>query len=148
MKETLHSYLKKKFSQLYQIKFSFECGNGWFRIILWLSRYLDMYVTQQNEMAKSNPQYYQPVKPIVVTQVKEKLGGLKFYYDGGDEHVRSIVSFVEFISGYICETTGKEENVGYNKKGFVQTLHSDLKKNTDDFNFVDDEELRTILKNI
>ena len=84
----------------------------------------------------------------MVTQVKEKLGGLKFYYDGGDEHVRSIVSFVEFISGYICETTGKEENVGYNKKGFVQTLHSDLKKNTDDFNFVDDEELRTILKNI
>ena len=48
MKETLQSYLKKKFPQLYQIKFSFECGNGWFRIILWLSRYLDMYVTQQN----------------------------------------------------------------------------------------------------
>ena len=64
MKETLQSYLKKKFSQLYQIKFSFECGNGWFRIILWLSRYLDMYVTQQNEMAKTNPQYYQPVNKL------------------------------------------------------------------------------------
>jgi hypothetical protein len=148
MKVELQSYLKKKFPMLYPSNFSFECGDGWFRIILWLSRYLEMYVAQQNEMAKSNPQHYQPVKPIVAVQVKQKFGTLRFYYAGGDEHTRSIISFVEFMSGYICETTGKEDNVGYNRKGVVQTLHSDLKKDTTDFNFVDDEELRTILKNI
>ena len=44
MKDELQSYLKKKFPQLYPANFSFECGDGWFRIILWLSRYLDMLV--------------------------------------------------------------------------------------------------------
>jgi len=146
MKDELQSYLNKKFPQLYPSDFSFECGDGWFRIILWLSRYLDMYVVQQNEYSQKYPQQYQPVKPIVARQVKQKFGTLRFYYEGGDEHTRSIISFVEFISGYICETTGKEENVGYNRKGFIQTLHSDLRKDTYDFNFVDDEELRTTLK--
>ena len=37
-------------------------------------------------------------------------------------------------------------DVGYNHNGFVQVLHKDLARNKNDFNFVDDEELRTILK--
>ena len=56
MKVELQSYLKKKFPQLYPVDFSFECGTGWFRIILWLSRYLEMYVVQQNECAQKHPQ--------------------------------------------------------------------------------------------
>ncbi len=63
MKDELQSYLKKKFPQLYPSQFSFECGDGWFRIILWLSRYLDMYVVQQNEYSQKYPQQYQPVVP-------------------------------------------------------------------------------------
>ncbi len=54
MKVELQSYLKKKFPQLYPVDFSFECGTGWFRIILWLSRYLEMYVMQQNECAQKH----------------------------------------------------------------------------------------------
>lgn len=148
MKSELQSYLKKKFPALYPSTFEFECNDGWFRILLWLSRYLEMYITQQNEMAVKNPQYYQPVKQVVATQIKQKFGVLRFYYEGGNEHIRSIIDYTEFISGYICENTGSINDVGYNRKGYIKVLHKDLVKDTNDFNFVDDEELRTLLKKL
>lgn len=147
MKIELQNYLKEKFPLLYPKSFEFECDDGWFKIILWLSRYLEMYITQQNEMSCKNPQYYQPVKQFVTLQVKQKFGTLRFYYEGGNEHIRSIIEFTEFISGYICEKTGHTTNVGYNKKGYIQVLREELTPNKKDFNFVDDEELRTLLKN-
>jgi len=146
MKIELQRYLKKKFPELYPQDFSFECNDGWFRLLLWLSRYLEMYITQQNEMAKTNPQYYQPVKQIVARQVKQKFGTLRFYSDGGNQHTESVIDYTTFISGYICEQTGNTIDVGYNHDGSVEVLHKDLAKNKNDFNFVDDEELRTILK--
>jgi hypothetical protein len=105
-----------------------------------------MYITQQNEMAKSHPQNYLPVKQIVARQIKQKFGTLRFYYEGGNQHTESIIEYTTFISGYICEQTGTTMDVGYNHNGFVQVLHKDLARNKNDFNFVDDEELRTILK--
>ena len=146
MKVELQSYLKKKFPELYPIDLSFDCDDGWFRVLLWLSRYIEMYITQQNEMAKTNPQYYQPVKQVVARQIKQKFGTLRFYYEGGNEHTETIIKYTEFISGYICEDTGSTNDVGYNNKGYIQVLHKDLARNKNDFNFVDDEELRTILK--
>lgn len=147
MKTELQCYIKKKFPALYPKNFEFECNDGWFRILLWLSRYLEMYIDQQNKMAEKNPQYYQPVKQVVARQIKQKFGTLRFYYEGGDEHIKSIIEYTEFISGYICEETGNTNDVGYNRKGYIQVLHGDLAKDKKDFNFVDDEELRTLLKN-
>ena len=146
MKVELQSYLKKKFPELYPIDLSFDCDDGWFRVLLWLSRYIEMYITQQNEMAKTNPQYYQPVKQVVARQIKQKFGTLRFYYEGGNEHIETVIEYTTFISGYICEETGNMNDVGYNNKGYIQVLHKDLARNKNDFNFVDDEELRTILK--
>ena len=146
MKVELQNYLKNKFPTIYPENFSFECNDGWFRIILWLSRYIEMYVTQQNEMAEKNPQFYQPVKNLVAKQVKQKFGTLRFYFEGGNEHLTTIVRYTEFISGYICEETGVLEDVGYNSKNYIQTLNKDLAKNKNDFNFVDDAELRNLLK--
>ena len=146
MKIELQRYLKKKFPELYPADLSFDCNDGWFRTLLWLSRYLQMYITQQNEMAKSNPQYYLPVKQIVAKQIKQKFGTLRFYSDGGNQHTQTVIDYVQFISGYICEQTGTTDDVGYNHNGFVEVLHKDLAKNKNDFHFVDDEELRTILK--
>ena len=146
MKVELQSYLKKKFPELYPIDLSFDCDDGWFRVLLWLSRYLEMYITQQNEMAKSNPQHYLPVKQIVAKQIKQKFGTLRFYYEGGNEHIESAVLDKPCMQLDICEQTGSMNDVGYNNEGFIQVLHKDLAKNKNDFNFVDDEELRTILK--
>ena len=119
MKIELQNYLKKKFPELYPADLSFDCNDGWFRTLLWLSRYLQMYITQQNEMAKSNPQYYLPVKQIVAKQIKQKFGTLRFYSDGGNQHTQTVIDYVQFISGYICEQTGTTDDVGYNHNGFV-----------------------------
>ncbi len=171
--------------------FGFECGDGWFRIIYWLSEYIQNQIDQQNKWAEKqqkecknlnffqrlrncyktilnrraswswlekikycyniitygDPYVYKTIPQVRALQVKEKFGGLRFYYSGGDEKIAAVVSFVEAISYYFCETTGQFENVGYNKKGWIKTHHVSLAK-IKDFNFIDDEELIKILEEI
>lgn len=47
------------------------------------------------------------VEQVVAEQVKEKFGGLRFYYRGGDEYISGLVSFAESISYRVCEDCGK-----------------------------------------
>lgn len=152
MKPELQLYLKNKFPKLYtehtvECPFTqrgFECDDGWFRLVLWLSRYLQSYIDKQNEWTKLYPDTYLPVTQIHVEQVKEKFGTLRFYKYGGNEHTNSIISFAEYISGFICETTGKTDNIGYSKKGYIKTSHQSLGRRND-FNPIDDSELLEIL---
>jgi hypothetical protein len=153
MTKELQCYLTKKFPKLYSdcvekhppTSIEFECDDGWFRIILWLSRYLQDYIDKQNEWSKKYPDQYKPVEQIKVLQVKEKFATLRFYTSGGNEHTDSIISFAEYISGFVCEMSGKTSDVGYNTKGWIKTIHSELSKNASDFTYVDDQELRDIL---
>ena len=123
--------------------FGFECGDGWFRIIYWLSKYIQRYIDSNNEYAKKYPDQYKPIPQVKAVQVKEKFGGLRFYYSGGDDKIGEVISFVESISYSICETTGKIEDVGYNTKGWIKAQHVSI-CNTKDFKFIDDEELRKL----
>lgn len=156
MNANLENYLKKKFPKLYTecgdpepfTLFGFECNDGWFRLILWLSRYLQDYIDQQNEWAQKYPDKYLPVKQIKVVQVKEKFATLRFYTTGGNERTEAVISFVEYISGFICEQSGKMDNIGVNKKGWHKTQYVDGTKNPKNYNFVDDEELRTLLSKL
>lgn len=67
-----------------------------------------------------------PPKQVVAAQVKEKFSSLRFYYDGGDDYIRGIVSFAESLSYMICEQCGKmDETVSRNSKGWIQTRCSD-----------------------
>ena len=152
----LQTYLIKKFPKLYidnpdnkrSVDFYFECDDGWFRLILWLSRYLQLYVDKQNTWSKKYPDMYQPIEQIKVIEVKEKFGILRYNVINGNSHTESIIQFAEFISGCICEYTGKTEDVGYNKLGWVKSTHISKSHTELDFNYIDDEELRKILKTI
>jgi len=153
MRSDLQNYLIKKFPKLYTecgehpfTQFGFECDDGWFRLILWLSRYLQDYIDQQNKWSEKYPDKYLPVKQIKVVQVKEKFATLRFYVDGGNERTQAIISFVEYISGYICERSGKTDDIVVNTNGWNKTQHISLIKKNDIFNYVDDLELRSILK--
>jgi len=154
MTEEREKYLVNKFPLIYgkdgldqretcYSQFGFECGDGWFRIIYWLSKYIQRLIDSNNEYAKKYPDQYKPIPQVKALQVKEKFGGLRFYYSGGDDHINAVVSFVESISYSICETTGKTEDVGYNTKGWIKTQHVSI-CNTKDFKFIDDEELRKL----
>jgi len=155
MKEEREKYLTNKFPLMYtkdQIDgretpyslFGFECGDGWFRIIYWLSKYVQNYIDENNKYAEKFPNQYKFIPQVKVVQVKEKFGGLRFYYSGGDDKIGEVISFVESISYSICETTGKTENIGYNTKGWIKTKNVSLRNNNEDFEFIDDEELRKL----
>lgn len=51
------------------------------------------------------------VTPISATQIKDKFGGLRFYYQGGDDMIDGMVWFAEHLSETICEDCGSTEGV-------------------------------------
>lgn len=55
-----------------------------------------------------------------ITQIKEKFGGLRFYYDGGSEELEKLVDEAERLSYRTCEVCGEpgKERGG----GWIQTL--------------------------
>lgn len=152
----LENYLKEKFPKLYTqcgqnepfTLYGFECSDGWFRIILWMSRYVQSYIDQQNEYALKYPDKYQPVDQLKIVQVKEKFATLRIYTEGGNDRISGIISFVEYISGFICEKSGKTDNVVFNTTGWHKTTTVELVKNKENFKYVDDEDLRQILSEI
>ena len=74
--------------------FVFECGDGWFTLIdaacALIQRQIDITGTQQ----------------LVASQVKEKFGGLRFYYRQGNDYAASVVDLAESLSTHVCEVCG------------------------------------------
>jgi hypothetical protein len=55
----------------------------------------------------NKPQLVSEASPqVVATQVKEKFGTLRFYYDGGDSKIDGMVRMAESMSGCTCEVCG------------------------------------------
>lgn len=57
---------------------------------------------------------------IHVKQIKEKFGGLRFYYDGGDERISGMESMAEVWAGHTCETCGDKGT--RRSGGWIRTL--------------------------
>jgi hypothetical protein len=57
---------------------------------------------------------------IHVEQIKEKFGGLRFYYQGGDDYISGMETMAEIWAGHTCETCGDkgERRSG----GWIRTL--------------------------
>lgn len=57
---------------------------------------------------------------IRIQQIKEKFGGLRFYYDGGNDEISGMVRMAELWAGHTCEKCG---NKGERRSGgWVRTL--------------------------
>jgi hypothetical protein len=77
----------------------FECGNGWFTILDQLMGNIQHHIDWKNRTEEVVPQ-------VTLDQVKEKFGTLRFYYTGGDDYIRGMVTMAEAMSGVTCETCG------------------------------------------
>jgi hypothetical protein len=66
----------------------------------WLIQRKETFCTEQERPV------YDEIPQVVVKQVKEKFGTLRFYYSGGDEYISGVVSMAESMSGTTCETCG------------------------------------------
>jgi hypothetical protein len=62
-----------------------------------------------------------PIPPVTIDQIKEKLGGLSFYYSGGDDQIQGMVSFAELLSHTTCELTGGKGKLCI-RRGWLKTL--------------------------
>lgn len=91
----------------------FECGDGWFTLLDQLMGNIQHHIDWKNRTEEIVPQ-------VTLDQVKEKFGTLRFYYTGGDDYIRGLVSMAESMSGVICEGCG---NPGERKGGgWIRTI--------------------------
>jgi hypothetical protein len=67
------------------------------------------------------------ISQVVATQVKEKYGGLRFYYYGGDRFIAGMIWLAEYQSYHICETCGSTKDV-FQTKGYITTICNDCYK--------------------
>jgi hypothetical protein len=108
MKQENEDYLKQVYPKIFPADWrGFECSDGWFNIINIMCRNAQSYLNWKSE-----------VPQVVVSQVKEKYGSLRFYYDGGDEYIAGLISMAEAISEVTCEICGEPgqtRQVGWHK---------------------------------
>ena len=99
-----------------------ETGNGWYNLLDMLMGYLQWQTNNNNY-----PQ-------VIASQIKEKYGGLRFYYstEGGasedyDNNISTIIDYVSYLSEHTCEDCGKK---GKKRKGsWIVTLCDDCNNN-------------------
>jgi hypothetical protein len=113
--EAFAQRMEKSYPKMYPVTGygGFAIGKGWYPIVERLSSSIQQHIEFKNKKEEVCPQ-------VVVQQVKEKFGGLRFYYDGGDEYISGLVSMAESWADIACETCG-----GIGKRrggGWVRTL--------------------------
>ena len=107
----------------------FDVGDGWFNILNGLSMSIQGHIwgrTRERWRIRKYKRKYDQMTPeekakhyhwdkeemppvvqqVVVQQVKEKFGGLRFYYYGGDETIENFVRMAEAMSLVTCEECG------------------------------------------
>lgn len=120
MKEEIQELLNQK-EIVSPIQFGFECGDGWFML---LDELMGNIVNHLENKNKFNLREGKQELTINITQIKEKFGGLRFYYNGGDDYIDGMVRMAESLSYKICEYCGTTKNIGYTK-GWITTICKD-----------------------
>jgi hypothetical protein len=135
--DEFRDYMHEKFPAMFASPYGgFAVGAGWWPIIKSLCSQIDAYTKWRNNtreaLLKDNPHKHKipaAVPQVVVQQIKEKFGGLRFYYNGGDEHISGMVRMAESWAGYSCEECGVpgERTEG----GWIKTLCEKHRKERD-----------------
>jgi len=108
--ERMEERFPKMFSQPYG---GFAVGAGWWPILETLCSNIQQHLNWANRESEVVPQ-------VIVEQIKEKFGGLRFYYQGGDEQIHGMVRMAEAWAGIACEECGAPGTLGGN--GWIRTL--------------------------
>jgi hypothetical protein len=109
--------LKEKYPEMFSQPYGGICVNqGWWPIIESLCANIQSHINWWNKNHEKHP----VVEQVVVEQIKEKFGGLRFYYKGGDDKVYGMVRMAESWAEHTCEECGKP---GTSRSGgWIKTL--------------------------
>ena len=92
--------MEQRFPKMFNGKYGgFACGEGWWPILEKLCSNIQNHIDWKNKQSEIVPQ-------VTVAQIKEKFGGLRFYYDGGDDHINGMVRMAEAWADASCEECG------------------------------------------
>lgn len=89
---------KKQGRRYGPIAFGFECGDGWFNIILEAAEKIEAEINTLPKEQQNN---------FKAAQVKEKFGTLRFYMHGETEAMSEAIRIAEEKSYQTCEGCGK-----------------------------------------
>jgi hypothetical protein len=81
-----------------------DTGDGWYDILDKMCAAIVAHQKHKKDL------------PVSFAQIKEKFGGLRAYFDGGDDYVEGVVDMAERMSYVTCETCGapgKERGTGW-----------------------------------
>lgn len=91
-----------------------DCGDGWFTILNELCGAIARYLRHERELVQAID--------FKILQIKEKFGGLRFYYKGGDKYIAGLVDMAEELAAKTCEVTGKPGRLCRKPSGWLVTL--------------------------
>lgn len=136
MNSELQNQLYEKYPQLFVNKnktpmespmcFGIECGEGWYDILsslCWMIKQHEENISERirirNKVGTQNDKEDLDYFPVKFDQIKEKFGGLRVYFSGGNEYVEGLVGMAEAISYKICDVCGNKGEP--NKDGWIST---------------------------
>ena len=92
--------MEERFPKMFGGKYGgFAVGEGWWPILEKLCSNIQSHIDWKNKQSEVVPQ-------VTVAQIKEKFGGLRFYYDGGDDTINGMVRMAEAWADASCEECG------------------------------------------
>ena len=129
MRDELDSSLVAKYPKMFQNRYKsmqetamcwgFECGDGWYNILNSLCANIQSHIDWKQEQ-KEKYNRGDGCPQVVVDQVKEKFGGLRFYYHGGNDVIDGMVRMAESWAACTCETCGESGTI--RGGGWIRTL--------------------------
>jgi hypothetical protein len=137
MNQELQNTLFEKYPQLFSNRtksrmescmcWGIECNDGWYEIlssVCWRifqhEENISERIAVRNKFDTPNDQTDLDYVPVKFDQIKEKFGGLRIYFSGGDDYVEGIIGMAEEMSYKICEVCGNSGKP--NKGGWITTL--------------------------
>jgi len=137
MIQELQDKLFEKYPSLFENKnkspmsspmcFGIECGDGWYELlssVCWRisshEKNIEERIAIRNKNGRENDQSDLEYCSVKFDQIKEKFGGLRIYFSGGDDYVEGVVDMAGEYSYKICEVCGNPGKP--NKGGWIVTL--------------------------
>lgn len=103
--------MEERFPKMFSGKYGgFAVGAGWWPMLETLCANIQSHIDQSKGQCSQ----------VVVEQIKEKFGTLRFYYQGGDDFIHGAVCLAENMSATMCEECGAPGK--RIKGGWIRTL--------------------------